>query len=177
MHFTGCLVNYLSWLLQSRDEVDQIAGLLLDDGPEVLVGGRGDHVEEEDARPSSSKGKGDGHTKGDGKVKKSDLPHVSAGLPGDGITYVNDDGKEVKIDKAGRPYPVGKDGFRLMKTTRPPEYTPDEWAMMRKYYSEEEKAEVKGGGKKKKEDPKSKESEISAPAEAQTLQMPGGKRI
>ena len=49
---------------------------------------------------------------------KSDLPHVSAGLPGDGITYVNDDGKEVEIDKAGRPYPDGKDGFRLMKTTR-----------------------------------------------------------
>ena len=102
---------------------------------------------------------------------------MSAGLPGDGITYINDDGKEVKIDKAGRPYPVGKDGFRLMKTTRPPEYTPDEWAMMRKYYTEEEKAEVKGGGKKKKDGPKSKESEISAPAEAQTLQMPGGKRI
>ena len=98
---------------------------------------------------------------------------MSAGLPGDGITYVNDD----KIDKAGRPYPVGKDGFRLMKTSRPPEYTPDEWAMMRKYYTKEEKAEVKGGGKEKKDDPKSKESEISAPAEAQTLQMPGGKRI
>ena len=156
------------------DEVDQIAGLLLDDGPEVLVGGWGDHIEEEDARPSSSKGKGDGHAKGDGKVKK---PDVSAGRPGDGITYVNDDGKEVKIDKAGRPYPVGKDGFRQRKTTRPPEYTPVEWAMMRKYYSEEEKEEVKGGGKKKKEDPKSKESEISAPAETQTLQMPGGKRI
>ena len=36
---------------------------------------------------------------------------------------------------------------------------------------------MKGGGKKKEEDPKSKESEISAPAEARTLQMPGGKRI
>ena len=106
--------DYEPELLQSDekrlldDEVDQIAGLLLDDGPEVLVGGRGDHVEEEDARPSSSKGKGDGHTNGDGKVKKPDLPHVSAGLPGDGITYVNDDGKEVKIDKAGRPILSGK---------------------------------------------------------------------
>ena len=75
----------------------------LDDGPEVLVGGRGDHVEEEDARPSSSKGKGDGHAKGDDEVTKPDLPHVSAGLPGDGVTYINDDGKEVKIDRAGRP--------------------------------------------------------------------------
>ena len=102
---------------------------------------------------------------------------MSAGLPGDGITYVNDDCKEVKIDKAGRSYPVGKDGFELVKTTRPPDYTPAEWAMMRKYYTEEEKAEVKGGGKKKKEEPKSKGSEISTPAEAQTLQMPGAKRI
>ena len=42
---------------------------------------------------------------------------------------------------------------------------------MSKYYTKEEKAE------KKEEDPKSKESEISAPAEARTLQMPGGKRI
>ena len=60
---------------------------------------------------------------------------------------------------------------------RPPEYTPAEWAMMRKYYTEEEKAEVKGGGKKKKKEPKSKGPEISTPAEAQTLQMPGAKRI
>ena len=88
------------------DEVDQIAGLLLEEGPELHVGDRGDHVGEEDARPSSSKGKGDGHAKDDEEVVKSDLPHVSAGLPGDGITYVNDDGREVKIDKAGRPCPV-----------------------------------------------------------------------
>ena len=65
----------------------------------------------------------------------------------------------------------------MARRSRSTEYTPDEWAMMRKYYTEEEKAEVKGGGKKKKDGPKSKESEISAPAEAQTLQMPGGKRI
>ena len=89
------------------------------------------------------------------------------------VSRVNDDGKEVKIDKAGRPYPVGKDGFRLMKTSR----TPEEWKMMSKYYTKEEKAEVKGGGKRKEEDPKGRESEISAPAEARTLQMPSGKRI
>ena len=96
------------------DEVDQIAGLLLDEGPELLVGDRGDHVDGGDARPSSSKGKGDGHKEDDEDVVKSDLPHVSDGLPGDGKTYINDDGREVKIDKAGRPYPVGKDGFRLI---------------------------------------------------------------
>ena len=55
-----------------------------------------------------------------------------------------------------------------MKTSRPPEFTPEEWKMTSKYYTKEEKAEVKGGGKKKEEDPKSKESEISAPAEART---------
>ena len=64
-----------------------------------------------------------------------------------------------------------------MKTSRPPEFTPEEWKMMSKYYTKEEKAEVKGGGKRKEEDPKGKESEISAPAEARTLQMPSGKRI
>ena len=47
-----------------------------------------------------------------------------------------------------------------MKTSRPPEFTPEEWKMMSKYYTKEEKAEVKGGGKRKEEDPKGKESEI-----------------
>ena len=81
--------DYEPELLQSDekrlldDEVDQIAGLLLDDGPEVIVGDRGDHAGDEDVRPSSSKGKGDGYSKGDEKVAKSDLPHVSVGLPGD----------------------------------------------------------------------------------------------
>ena len=75
--------DYEPELLQSDekrlldDEVDQIAGLLLDDGPEVLAGGWGDHAGEEDARPSSSKGKGDGHSKSDEKVAKSNLPPVS----------------------------------------------------------------------------------------------------
>ena len=132
------------------DEVDQIAGLLLDDGPEVIVGDRGDHAGDEDVRPSSSKGKGDGYSKGDEKVAKSDLPHVSVGLPGDGITYVNDDGKEVKIDKAGRPYPVGKDGFRLMKTSRPPEFTPEEWKMMSKILHQGRKSRGEGRWQKER---------------------------
>ena len=34
-----------------------------------------------------------GHAKDDEKITKSNLPHVSVGPPGDGITYVNDDGK------------------------------------------------------------------------------------
>ena len=46
--------DYEPELLQSDekrlldDEVNQIAGLLLDEGPEILVGDRGDHVEEVD---------------------------------------------------------------------------------------------------------------------------------
>ena len=140
--------DYEPELLQSDekrlldDEVDQIAGLLLDEGPEFPIGDPGGHIGGEDARPSSSKGKGDGHAKDDEEVVKSDLPHVSAGLPGDGVTHVNDDGKEVKIDKAGRSYPVGKDGFRLMKTTS-------------RIYSRR----------------------MGNDKEAQTLQMPGAKRI
>ena len=57
--------DYEPELLQSDekrlldDEVDQIAGLLLDDGPEVIIGDQGDHAGDEDARPSSSIGKGD----------------------------------------------------------------------------------------------------------------------
>ena len=80
--------DYEPELLQSDekrlldDEVNQIAGLLLDEGPEFPVRDPGGRVEEEDAGPSSSKGKGDGHAKDDERVVKSDLPHVSAGLPG-----------------------------------------------------------------------------------------------
>ena len=71
--------DYEPELLQSDEKrlLDDDAGLLLDDGPEVLVGGRGDHVEDEDDRPSSSKGKRDGHAKGDDEVTKPDLPCVS----------------------------------------------------------------------------------------------------
>ena len=58
------------------DEVDQIAGLLLDEGPELLVGDRGDRVGEEDAGPSSSKGKGDGHAKGDEEVRMCQLDYL-----------------------------------------------------------------------------------------------------
>ena len=171
-------------MLRSGLEVEEIAirindllyyTVLLDEGTEFFVGDLGGRIDEEDVRPSSSKGKGDGHAKDDeGQVRSS--ARVSWTTCRDGITYASDDGTEVKIDRAGRSYPVGKDGFRLMKRTRPPEYTPAKWAMTRKYYTEEEKAEVKGGGKKKKEEPKSKGSEISTPAEAQTLQMPGAKR-
>ena len=61
---------------------------LLDDGPEVLAGGRGDHAGKEDARPSSSKGKGDGHAKSDEKVEKSDLARrLKSTRPEDGYAF------------------------------------------------------------------------------------------
>ena len=54
--------DYEPELLQSDeerlldDEVDQIAGLLLDEGTEFLVGDLEGRIDEEGARPSSSKG-------------------------------------------------------------------------------------------------------------------------
>ena len=80
--------DYEPELLQSDekrlldDEVDQIAGLLLDDGPEVIVGDRGDHAGDEDIRPSSSKGKGDGYSKGDEKVRSPTFHTCQLGYPG-----------------------------------------------------------------------------------------------
>ena len=61
----------------------------------------------------------------------ADLPHVSTGKAKDGIIYRNDLGNTVKLDVRGRAYPVGADGFRTMKTTRPAGFTPEEWATLR----------------------------------------------
>ena len=63
--------DYEPELLQSDekrlldDEVDQIAGLLLDEGPEFHAGDQGGRGDEKYDGPSSSKGKGDGHAKVD----------------------------------------------------------------------------------------------------------------
>ena len=80
--------DYEPELLQSDekrlldDEVDQIAGLLLDDGPEVIVGDRGDHAGDEDVRPSPSKGKGDGYSKGDERLRSPTFHTCQLGYPG-----------------------------------------------------------------------------------------------
>ena len=36
--------------------------------------------------------------------------------------------KRPSLMLVGDPYPVGADGFRTMKTTRPAGFTPEEWA-------------------------------------------------
>ena len=60
------------------------------------------------------------------------LPHVSTGHAGDGHMYRDGQDRRVKIDKAGRPYPVGADGWRIAKTSgRPEGMDPDTWAMLR----------------------------------------------
>ena len=44
------------------------------------------------------------------------------------MIYHDDDGNWVKLDKLGRLYRVDKkDGRRIVKTTRPKEFTPEEW--------------------------------------------------
>ena len=54
--------------------------------------------------------------------------HYSYGSAGDGFIYHDDDGNWVKLDKLGRMYRVDKkDGRRIVKTTRPKEFTPEEW--------------------------------------------------
>ena len=46
-------------------------------------------------------------------------PHMSLGKGGDNRIYLNDLGVKVKLDKRGRPYPVGVDVVRLLPSTRP----------------------------------------------------------
>ena len=54
--------------------------------------------------------------------------HYSCGSAGDGLIYHDDEGNWVKLDKLGRAYRVDKrDGRRIVKTTRPKEFTPEEW--------------------------------------------------
>ena len=72
----------------------------------------------------------------------ADLPHVSTGKAKDGIVYRNDLGKTVKIDARGRPHPVGADGFRTMKTTRPAGFTPEEWATLRNAIDVDEEGKI-----------------------------------
>ena len=84
------------------DEVEEIAGIAHDE--------KGEDVEV--VEPGSTEDK-------DAVVDVADLPHASTGKAKDGIIYRNDLGKTVKLHARGRPYPVGADGFRTMKTARP----------------------------------------------------------
>ena len=99
----------------------------------------------------------------------ADLPHVSTGKAKDGIVYRNDLGKTVKNDARGRPYPVGADGFRTMKTRRP---TPEEWATLRNAIDVDEEGKIHP---KKKDGTGS--SKDAAPAESTNVNAPSAKRI
>ena len=57
---------------------------------------------------------------------------MSAGQAGDKVMYRDDNGKRVKLDVAGKPYPVGADGWRVGKaSSRPAGMDPAQWAMLR----------------------------------------------
>ena len=57
---------------------------------------------------------------------------MSAGRAGDKVMYGDDNGKRVKLDVAGKPYPVGPDGYRVGKASgRPMGMDPAQWAMLR----------------------------------------------
>ena len=78
----------------------------------------------------------------------------------------------VKLDARGRPYPVGEDGFRTMKTTRPAGFTPEEWAILRNAIDVDEEGKIQ---------PKKKDGTGSlkdaAPAESTKVNAPSAKRI
>lgn len=63
------------------------------------------------------------------KLPDVGIEHSSAGKPGDGRIYLNDDGEKVKIGSDGRRYRVGPDGRKVMSgSARLSElFTPEEW--------------------------------------------------
>ena len=78
-----------------------------------------------DGKPKDSKGR-------DIPEKREPLDetpdHYYYGKAGDGMVYLDDDGEWVKIDKRGRLYRVDKrDGRRIVRSTRPKDFTPEEW--------------------------------------------------
>lgn len=76
--------------------------------------------------------------------------HFNYGSAGDGIVYHNDEGEWVKLDKLGRFYRVDRrDGRRVMRTSRPRDFTPEEWKTLghehRKALAEEYKTKGTDG--------------------------------
>ena len=93
--------------------------------------------------------------------------HYYYGKAGDGIIYLDDDGEWVKIDKRGGLYRVDKrDGRRIVRSTRPKEFTPEEWkslshehrkALAEEYKKREEEKETDVEDKREAESAKGKE--------------------
>ena len=98
------------------------------------------------AHPSLTSGKGHGSHQTPSSSSTSDqdvircLPHVSSGSPGDKIMYRDDNNRRVKLDTAGKPYPVGADGWRTGKASgRPAGVDLDVWATLRPILKKEGK--------------------------------------
>ena len=93
--------------------------------------------------------------------------HYYYGKAGDGMVYLDDDGEWVKIDKRGRLYRVDKrDGRRIVRSTRPKDFTPEEWkslshehrkALAEEYKKREEEKEDEIGDEHEKEPAKGEE--------------------
>ena len=70
----------------------------------------------------------------------SSLPHHSVGHAADGRMYRDDDDNRVKLDRRGRVFRVGADGWRLTKASgRPSGVDPDIWASLRPILLKENK--------------------------------------
>ena len=65
----------------------------------------------------------------DGEPPYDGPEHHSMGKAGDGIIYLSDIGKHVKLDRRGRPYRVGPDGRKEVRGSPRPKssYSPEEW--------------------------------------------------
>ena len=93
--------------------------------------------------------------------------HYYYGKAGDGMVYLDDDGEWVKIDKRGRLYRVDKrDGRRIVRSTRPKDFTPEEWkslshehrkALAEEYKKREEEKEDEIGDEHEEEPAKGEE--------------------
>ena len=117
-----------------------------------------------DGKPKDSKGR-------DIPEKREPLDetpdHYYYGKAGDGMVYLDDDGEWVKIDKRGRLYRVDKrDGRRIVRSTRPKDFTPEEWkslshehrkALAEEYKKREEEKEDEIGDEHEEEPAKGEE--------------------
>ena len=91
-----------------------------------------------------------------------ETPDHYYGKAGDGIIYLDDDGEWVKIDKRGGLYRVDKrDGRRIVRSTRPKEFTPEEW----KSLSHEHRKALAEEYKKREEE---KETDVEDKHEAES---------
>ena len=65
----------------------------------------------------------------DGESPYDGPEHHSMGTAGNGVIYLSDIGKHVKLDKIGSAYRVGPDGRKEVRgSTRPKSsYSPEEW--------------------------------------------------